>query len=400
MSRLGRLTVLLCALTGACDGMPSRSPAKETAATAPDTIIIDGNVPSCATCTLTVSHIASLGGPSDPEIHRHLPDVIRDSRGYYYAGAHGWSNDLILRYDSAGRYLGTLGSRGNGPGEYTMSMETFVGPGDSVFVLTWRLDVLVYAPTGTYARVFRMSPGKRPLGMIPGTGGAMYAAGDQRPWMVDGRLHAHIINADGSPRDSFAVFSARSIVPRDPMVGDDGFVWTLTESNYRLERHARDGTPAQLIGVTSPSFPERPVMSRVEADSLALQRRPVHTTVTTREQALRRLIETKKLHGRVDANGLAWVTTQVSAPAWEKQSVMMLRESDEAPMENLLAPDEESALRNTIVEVIDTRRGQLLARTQLPFGAQLFAPGLLARPTSDANGHLRMEIHRVTLTRR
>jgi hypothetical protein len=140
-------------------------------------------------------------------------------------------------------------------------------------------------------------------------------------------------------------------------------------------------------------------MTEADADSLATSGGEMRKAATTRDEALRRLIETKKLSGRVDEDGMAWITTQVPAPDWEKRSVPMLRESDEAPMENLLAPDDESALLNTIVEVIDTRRGQLLARTQLPFGARLFAPGLLARPTSDATGHLRMEIHRVTLTR-
>lgn len=388
-----------CVVFGCADPPDDETP---PAPVGRDTVIIDGMVPSCPSCTLHAEHIVTLGSPTDPETPRHLPTIVRDSRGFYYAASHGWSGDLVLRYDPGGRFLGTLGARGNGPGEYTMTLGLFVTPGDSVFVSGQRRELILFSPEGAHVRT-SSTLNARPIGVVPGGGGALFGvAGVAGVSGVSGRgwdTYAYVLNPDATPRDSFPIFSSRLHVPRTPVVGEDGNLWIYHADQYRIEARSSEGRTLRVIGVRTPAFPLAPVLTAAAADSLLTgETRAVRLAERApRRELLRRVIERKSLGIAAGRDGLVWVATLAPKPGWERIALEPMRESVEAPGENLLAPDDESALRVTVVEVLDPARGELIARTAVPFGAALFAAGYLARPVTDITGHLRMEVHRVTL---
>ena len=102
----------------------------------------------------------------------------------------------------------------------------------------------------------------------------------------------------------------------------------------------------------------------------------------------------------VDSAGLLWIARAIPAPSWDTIAISVRFDSpDEAPNEYTIAREDEDRIHNTIVEVIDPQRAELLARVQLPFLAMLARPGYVARVTADDDGLFRTMVYRVTLGR-
>ena len=59
-----------------------------------------------------------------------------------------WRGGLILRYAANGRYLGTLGRLGDGPGEYRNAKMLLHGPGDSVTILSSNTMAVISTASG------------------------------------------------------------------------------------------------------------------------------------------------------------------------------------------------------------------------------------------------------------
>jgi hypothetical protein len=370
-----------------------------------DTVIIDGETPTCSACTLEATRVAVLGTPRDPEIPQRVPSVLRDSRGMYYLVFNRWSDKPILRYDSTGKYLGKIGSYGNGPGEYTVTHTVFVGAGDSLFVFGRQFQL--YAPDGRYQRVVRVPRGT-PAGLIPGTERLLYAVTHPVPNALDANRRVLVIDGQGEVVDSFPVFTVDFFNTARPVVGPDGSLWTYMERNYRLERHAPDGSVKQLIGVIAPPERTRPIMTSIEADSLlsiAKMRRaargggrgniPVAALPFGPSKGPR-----PHMAMMVDSTGLLWVLRNVAAPRWDTLTITpQHRSPNEAPGETTVPREQEDRMYQAIVEVIDPRRAQVIARTTLPFLGILASPGYVARVTTDDDGHYRTEVYRVALRR-
>jgi hypothetical protein len=368
-----------------------------------DTVMIDGETPSCGECSLEATRIAVLGTPTDPEIPQRVPTVLRDNRGTHYLVFNGWIDKPILRYDSTGKYLGRLGGYGRGPGEYVMTHTVILGPGDSLLVYDWDRHFQIFDPEGRFRRPIRVARGT-PVGVIPGTDGLLYAVAErwsksQSPPIV------LVIDGQGEVADSFPIFDLNFGSLARPIVAPDGSLWTFTDGNYRLERFARDGTVQQLIGVIAPPARRPPVMTAREVDSLQnlLRSRPSVRIENARADGLlvgNRSAPRSRTHMLVDSTGLLWVVRNIPAPRWDTIPITPLHLSpDEAPGETTIPREQEDLMQNAVVEVIDPRRARLLARTTLPFTGMLAAPGYVARVTADDDGHYRTEMYRVALRR-
>ena len=59
----------------------------------------------------------------------------------------GWRVSPVMSFSDEGRFIGYVGARGEGPGEFKSSRSVVVGPGDSIHVFDSELDrLLVYDP--------------------------------------------------------------------------------------------------------------------------------------------------------------------------------------------------------------------------------------------------------------
>jgi hypothetical protein len=370
----------------------------------------------CGTCSLDVVDSLRLGSADDPEIPQRVPNyLLRDNRGTHYLVFNGWVNKPILRYDSAGRFVGKLGAYGSGPGEYTMTGEAMLGPSDSVMVLDFgNRKGRVYTSEGKYARDLALSQ-KRIFGFTPSPGGQMvaWAFSDRPPLASSGsqdsvvgvRQFVSRIGADGMAADSFPVFGVIAStahptmgavqwrIDARPHVAPDGSIWTLLSSGYRVEQHAPNGATMKVIGVELPDLPP-PLMTQGDADSLFSRAR----VVTTAGPGVR--VSRGRISLQVDGGGLLWVTRVVSAP---RADTIVVRKDylspDEAPGHATVPRNTEDRLYHTIIEVIDPHRGRILARTELPFLGVPVRPGYVGRVRVDEMDQYVVHVYMLSLTR-
>lgn len=117
---------------------------------------------SCATCSVSLERLFTLGTSSDSLLLAggHLE---RDSYGRFYAVAVGMR--AVAVFDPSGRPERGVGRPGQGPGEFQSDiLGVVVTAGDSLRVIDIRGRVSVFGPRGAFARAYQM-----PVPNITGT---------------------------------------------------------------------------------------------------------------------------------------------------------------------------------------------------------------------------------------
>jgi hypothetical protein len=346
-----------------------------------DTIMIDGTTPSCATCTLEVTLAARIGDVNDPQIPQLVPRVLRDTRGTHYLMFKDVYDQPILRYDSLGHYVGTLGRLGQGPGEYEITRTIFLGADDSLYLASSG-RIQVFDRNGRYSRVL---PGIRSwsIGITAGSDPVLYSR--RVPSRDEGVILVH--DADGTVRDSILPYYYQ-VVMYNPIVGGDGSLWIYMDGIYRLERIGRDGRTTKLLGVAVAPHGHPDFVTRAGYDSIfSGLRRVRHKAPSITDVS-------------VDTEGLLWVLRPISSPGRDTMNIIRQHLSPDVHPEEVTIPrEQEDRMYHTIVEVIDPERGQLLARTEVPFLAMAARPGYVARVTTDGDGAYVTEVYRLTLRR-
>jgi hypothetical protein len=376
-----------------------------------DTVVVADTAPVCSTCVIEVGAPLRLGSARDRDIPHRVPDLLTDGHGHYYLTFHGWSDQPILRYDSAGRYVGRLGAPGRGPGEYGMTSVATIGAGDSIFVQT-ETGVLVFAPDSGYARMVH-TVGARLVGAKPDGSIAMLRT-IRWPPTADGAAELLWLDARGEPIDSFPVFtvrrgSQRTVSRKDeryeiastenaiPLLAPDGSIWTYMRENYRLERHDSTGRPTHLFGFTVPEW-GAPLMTVAQADSQVAATGRLVLGHWYRHPANQKAVVYARISASIDADGLIWVVRHMPAPRMDtiRVSVDYLA-PHEAPGEATIPRAIEDRLYQTIIEVIDPKRLAVIARTRLPFLATGSTPGFVVRVTTDDDGYYAASVYRLSL---
>lgn len=151
-----RSALALAGLIMGCDGPPGANDGRDGSGV--ESIAIDGP-PSCPGCRVDLRPIARLGSPSDPS--SVAPDAIgmdcsvgRLSSETFVVGSMVGGGEIFL-YGTDGAYERSLGSRGEGPGEFSTQVRLIVGPKDTLYVRDDRLGRLtVLSPEGEYVRSF------------------------------------------------------------------------------------------------------------------------------------------------------------------------------------------------------------------------------------------------------
>ena len=103
---------------------------------------------TCPTCTLSLEKLAVVGSASDAEL---LPDFVRLLQlpdGGYIVAPTAREPGQLLRYDRSGKYVGTLGKLGDGPGEYRSIHSMVFARGDSLSLMGQRRITTISLATG------------------------------------------------------------------------------------------------------------------------------------------------------------------------------------------------------------------------------------------------------------
>lgn len=376
-----------------------------------DTVMID-SLPTCSKCRIAVVDSVRLGAPDDKLIPVRPPGFLRDSRGRNYLTFNGWGDQPILKYDSAGRFVGRVGAKGRGPGEYEMTQWVLLGPADSVFVFSsYGHAAQVFTDSSKYARVFSLDA----IQPIEVSANGTVFGQRTRSWPPgDNALHVLVFNREGVLQDSIPVFSPHNggtatmssgkesfkvamRVETLAHVASSGALWTYAQGNYRLEQHDTNGVARKLFGVRVAGEPA-PLMTATEIDSAAKEKRYITSfnRVTSKNVS-------RKLNPRMwvdtDSAGLLWVSRQIPAPSWDTVTTKGSPPNHEAPSEELIPPDVEDRLYHTIVEVIDPRVGRLLARHEFPFRGVRVRGGYIGRVTANDDGYYMPSVYSLALVR-
>lgn len=218
-----------------------------------------------------VLRLGSLDGRHDA--FGRVMDVALDGRGRILVADD--RNHHVVVFDADGRYVGTLGRRGGGPGEFESPWKLAVDARDSVFV--WDMTharISVFGPDLMFARSFRVVPrgAVGSLGFLPDGRLllAAYATGEA------GTLH--LMDREGRVLRSFGPgFSGPDLAGFDgSLLGgtaamlDDGFAYA-TRSPYELWFFAPDGRPRRRC-VGQPEWTTRPAaVVRRQGDAVELR---------------------------------------------------------------------------------------------------------------------------------
>ena len=178
---------------------------------------------------LQLERTAVLQGGADGAFLRLGSQVARDSRGRYYA-AQLTDAARIAVFDPGGRFQGTIGREGGGPGEFVAIQRVFVSPGDSLFVVDFAQRVSVLAPDHRFVRSFRPPGAVRSIAFPPG-GQLLLSIFEPLsiPAVVltdrDGNVVRGLVPGSDDLRDRPRLMAT---------AGADG-VWTGFRNRYRLE---------------------------------------------------------------------------------------------------------------------------------------------------------------------
>lgn len=400
-------------ISAACSGRDDDANKAPYASVPRDTAMID-SIPSCQACAIVLIDSLALGTAKDVNIPARVPGFLRDGHGKYYLTFEGWSNQLVLAYDSLGAFAGVIGHYGQGPGEYRHTTKALLGPGDSLFVFEGNLIGHVFAPDGKYVRRADVAVG-RPFAIASDRTGHILAL-KAESWPPTGGAQQVIRNAPNAQRaDSFEVFSVSTgrsfevssgkekysradVLNSQAYGGLDGTVWTMNSANYRLEQHDSRGVPRKLFGVRVSGEPD-PIMNEADIDSARVAKRFVPTQIVIRSPKQSKALRPKRWLD-VDDAGLLWIGRQVAAPGWDTIATKAQKLSpNEAPQEETIPREIEDRRYHTIVEVIDPKIGQLLARIQLPFLGERVAAGFVGRVVADEDGFYKPSVYRLHLKR-
>lgn len=227
-------------------------------------VLIDGN-PLCPDCEIAFRVIATLGGDDDPgSVWDRAAGrgcmVSRLSSGEFLLSGVVGGGQVFL-YDSDGGFSGTVGRRGQGPGEIRGMARLWVGPGDTLFVAddgNGRLQVLT--SSGDFVRSFSVpAPYRRFARLNDGTfvfHGPMLNPNDPVFHLVD----AHGVEMRRfRPSRVAAPDTELGIVT--PRAGSGGAFWTASGWRYAIEEWSDSETLERTLVRDVPWFPPDPVVS-------------------------------------------------------------------------------------------------------------------------------------------
>jgi hypothetical protein len=353
-------------------------------------------VPECAACVVTTPARARLGRLEDPVLLRNIPIIESDSRGNFFAAVAGARDHDIIMYDPDGNVVRTVGRFGSGPGEFRIVWDLYIDRHDTLYVgHDSRLSV--FDSAGAFVRGVRLVPSQ------PGTGKKIVAVDGSDIILSEMRyvssrdsvvspLHRYdsggvLIAGYGPPSFLAALHrsergnwtKSRVWGQRIAHLAEDGTTWLASsEAGYRLEATDRFGNVLRVIGITAPKSWRFPLFLSPE-EWLASVNRPMEVPPT--------MIRSVQ---QIDARHIV-VVLHVAAEQWRSvQPVVDSARSD--PDHIVYRPGYRQDMVDTVIDILDSATGTLLARTKVKGGLSLSRSGVLYRPRVSDIGVIQVDV--------
>lgn len=206
----------------------------------PRIVKIEDAAPRCRRCSLALDTVAVLGR-DEGRIARYPIQVTRDGRGRYYVTVRP-PGDLVLAYDSAGRFLRRIGQRGRALGQFDFPIWVAAGTGDSlrIFDFTTATET-VLDPSW---RAVRRDVGVSPTLLWRGNGSRVVTSADPG----DPSASTSAVQILGNNGRVVATFNrappgdttSGRAVPRVAASADGG-VWTMDPLTYTARKWSAAG---------------------------------------------------------------------------------------------------------------------------------------------------------------
>ncbi len=329
-----------------------------------------------------MSELATLGTTDGPGLLPGMPaSVSADAHGGYWLLAYG---EMPMLFDRAGRFVRSVGRKGQGPGEFQQVIEAIPLPGDSTLVLdagAHRVTVLaqdlravrfVSLPLPLWRLVVIEWP---KLVMADGTGSSYGWTLPPLHRVSLAEPEARVLGSFG-PGLSESKSRSSSELAQRLAASRDGSLWSADVNVYRLHNWRRDGAPIRAIVRTPSWFAER------TSSILGGPNKPPAPSI----EAIRE-----------DSAGLIWVYTHIAAPTW-REGWVNVRPGQKEIRSTSVRFDK---LFHTTLEVIDPRAARVVARVTIESDVVAALPGERAAVyTVGPDDIPRVKILKLTLTGR
>ena len=317
---------------------------------AQDSVVVVPDAPACATCSLTVSAVVELGDREGPGTVAQLNApyaqgrVVRSDDGDYYVPEHT-GDGRLLRFSSAGVFREAIGRRGEGPGEYDLPV-LVGGSADSLTILdivSSRLTTIRGGEVATWTLPFRFAD----LAVLP-DGRHVYNGFPFERNQTGQPLHVYDLASrtittsfgDDRVRTDRSRLSSLGHLRRRVAAAADGNIWAAHNNRYRVDKWSPDGDHIARTERDAPWF--RPWE---EWPGVDYEVRPPPVIVGVRDWG----------------DGLLMVVVRLADANWRPISPTRTP----LPGHETIDPTQEDELYDTVIEVLDTRSGTVLARTRV-----------------------------------
>ncbi|MGH7460670.1 MAG: hypothetical protein ACRERX_20055 [Pseudomonas sp.] len=346
-------------------------------AQAPAVVEVRGTT-GCKGCSIELRRVARLGNASDPILVVQGPRIARDSRGFFYLAPTSEPGTLAI-YDAGGRFVRSMGKAGLGPNEFQSIRNLMIGPADTLFVFE-----------GGAARMTRLSPGGKIISRaripgVPNLGGVALLRDGRVALALTLRtrqrigLPIHVIERTGAVIMSFGADPATVVLPgesdsrlRSIAIGNGNSIWSAPVNRYEIERWTPNGLQRQTVRRIVDWF--QPWKTRRAGRPDEVRPSPRLLGVTE------------------DPSGRLWTLVQTAAGDWKQTG----QPPADARMESnrpVLSHDARQRYFETVIEVIDSSTGRLLASRRLPgIIAGFYQGNLITRVNEDADGFLYTDV--------
>jgi hypothetical protein len=324
--------------------------------------------PTCPSCRVVVERWGELGGAGKEADGASFMSLQMSKNSTILGAVRGQAE--IWRMDRNGNILSRIGRRGEGPGEFRLPWQIWTDPSDTAYVLDMGLArVSVLTPAGKYLRAFR----------VPSTKGQFLPLGGNRLLItglfygvkgVDERsaaLPLHFIRADtmvksfGVPIRNYDARAAYSLADQH-LVAYGNSILTLPLT-YRYTVDQWD-TAGRLVR--------------------RLIREPVWFKPFDHLGAVTDPPDPMVVGAWVDSSSRLWVVTKHASDRWrEAWSNKPTIGEGGHPAYSL---DHEELLYSSTIEVIDLKKGTLIASTDIPFEfSHVLGRGILGQMKWDGD---------------
>lgn len=324
---------------------------------APPTRVIRGPA-TCRTCSIVLTPGPRLGDMDGPGAMVAEPSTLAtDTQGRYYLTQFAPGQPPLV-FDHTGQFLQTLGGVGQGPGEFNLVRYVAVGDADTVYVTDAKSGRLsLFSPDLVFRRSATDANVARALTFAVLRNGKIVAATDVSSRDRIG-YPLHLYGSDLTFITSFGA-DTPSFDPGHPLLSRrrlarsrDGGVWAARATEYVIDRFDAEGKRSLRVVRDEPWF--RPHLGA----NLIEEQEPKPRIMGIAEDSLGRL----------------WVLLVTKGAEWKRSIGYTLPSRLGGGRSPIPVITDEDGYYDTVLEVIDPGRGQLVATHRMP-QAVLFLVG-------------------------